>query len=326
MKPKIVLTFVYLLLIILLAVLIVQKYEASVTGRFYFVGAHDKATFNPECRNIKIIASDKYNQPLFFKDKTVYVNLKLVDKLKMPKKIGKNYNPNNPPLLYQYKSNQKNILIIGDSYTQGADVSYNESYPYYLSKMLKYNIVNLGIGGYNTKMEIKRFFIKQTIYKPTLIVWQLCGNDMEDMNEYWSLAFNIFKLLKTKGYNCTYPLDESNLILKQAGNIYYKKIFPNMERKLMDENVIKPLLKFENYLKKTHVPVILVLLPDTNNLYNKFPKYFHDNITVIDMKKEIPFPGWKPPFTVSKTKIHFSPRTNKELAEVLAQKIKEVLK
>ncbi len=326
MKPKIVLTFVYLLLIILLVVLIVQKYGASVTGKFYFVGGPENVSFNPECNSIRIIASSEYNKLLTFKNKTVYININLIDKLQVPERFKQGFLITSPPLLYSFNPRRKNIVIIGDSYSQGADVSYTESYPYYLSKLVNANIINLGKGGYNTKLEIERLFKVGMSYHPELIIWQLCGNDMEDTTIYWSLVFQVMNLLESRGYNCKEPLNEGNKVLTQTSEIYYKDIFPKERKELIKENIVKPLLQFQQLLVNKSIPVILIMIPQSSYLLQYFPDYFKENITILDMEKEMGFPGWRPPFTVSKDKIHFSARTNKELAEVLAKKIKEVLK
>jgi hypothetical protein len=43
---------------------------------------------------------------------------------------------------------QIDILAIGDSHTQGFNVSYNQSWPYILAGKTKKNVYNLGVGGY----------------------------------------------------------------------------------------------------------------------------------------------------------------------------------
>ncbi len=324
MKPKIILTFVYLLLITLLLVLIVQKYEASVTGRFYFVGAHDKATFNPECRNIKIIASDKYNQPLFFKDKTVYVNLKLVDKLKMPVKYAKIFNTSKPPILYKFDKNRSNIVVVGDSYTEGCGVKYNQSYPYYLSKDINKNVINLGVGGYNTKLELERFKEIGLKYHPKLIIWQYCYNDYEDTNQFQRLLYNVFLLLKKSHYDCNEDKISGNPIFDKTMRLYYRFFVDENKDKMIKENILEPLSELQNMSKNLTMLFIIVSPQGMPYFLTNFTN--QHNVITIDVTKDLNFTGWKPPFTVSKLDWHFSPRTNKELADLLAKKIKEVLK
>jgi hypothetical protein len=43
------------------------------------------------------------------------------------------------------------------------------------------------------------------------------------------------------------------------------------------------------------------------------------------VEAEMDFPGWKPPFTVNKYKMHFSPQTNKKLADLLTKKTNETM-
>lgn len=80
---------------------------------------------------------------------------------------------------YSKPKNKVRILIIGDSFSFGTDVNDNETFPYYLQKMLpNTEIINMGVAGYgNDQMLI---YLKNTgiKYKPDIVILGAILGDM----------------------------------------------------------------------------------------------------------------------------------------------------
>lgn len=104
------------------------------------------------------------------------------------------------------------ILCLGDSYTYAGNVSYNETYPAYLQRILiakyssrKYSVINGGICEYNSKQVLARLpnFINK--YKPDMVVLLAGSSDRFNLAGYSfhekgikSLFYNlrIYKMFK----------------------------------------------------------------------------------------------------------------------------------
>lgn len=86
---------------------------------------------------------------------------------------------------YNYSIQKKDgvyrIITLGDSYTFGVNVSTEKNWTELLedylnknkrcSKISKYEVINLGVGAYDTAYEIERFKLRGIKYDPDLIVW-----------------------------------------------------------------------------------------------------------------------------------------------------------
>lgn len=86
---------------------------------------------------------------------------------------------------YLSKNNVKRILAVGDSHTFGWGVEDNQTFPFFLEKLLnenyrkeKWEVVNLGVPGYDLVQTIAMTKIKGLRYKPNVIVLQYDGDDI----------------------------------------------------------------------------------------------------------------------------------------------------
>ena len=83
---------------------------------------------------------------------------------------------------YSYGKNQNKIriLVLGDSYTFGEEVSDNETYSYYLQEMIPQSeIINMGIHGYGHGQML--VYLKEEIakYKPDIVILGFLHIDMD---------------------------------------------------------------------------------------------------------------------------------------------------
>ena len=78
------------------------------------------------------------------------------------------------------------ILALGDSHTFGWGVGQEETWPAVFEDMLlkydpkrKFEVLNLGVPGYNAVQEIQVFSTKAEALKPDLVIINYCNNDMD---------------------------------------------------------------------------------------------------------------------------------------------------
>lgn len=87
---------------------------------------------------------------------------------------------------YKCKEKTLQIITIGDSFTEGFPVEWDETYPAMLAKIfeknkIKANVINCGIGNTGPDQHLK--LLKNRILKktnPDIVVWQLYANDIWD--------------------------------------------------------------------------------------------------------------------------------------------------
>lgn len=80
---------------------------------------------------------------------------------------------------YNKHPNKIRILVLGDSYTFGEEVSDDETYPYYLQKIIQNSeVINLGVHGYGHDQMLISFMEEGIKYKPDIVVLGFIQPDM----------------------------------------------------------------------------------------------------------------------------------------------------
>lgn len=83
---------------------------------------------------------------------------------------------------FSYERNSKaRIIVLGDSFTFGDEVSDNETYPYYLQELLGsgVEVINMGIRGYGLDQMLLRLEKEGIKYKPDIVLLGFSAFDME---------------------------------------------------------------------------------------------------------------------------------------------------
>lgn len=84
------------------------------------------------------------------------------------------------------------IMTIGDSFTYGIYVNVNENWPSILEEKMnqlkcngldKFEVINLGVEGYDIEYTINRFYLRGIKYNPDLVVWLLSDWSFDKINE-----------------------------------------------------------------------------------------------------------------------------------------------
>lgn len=115
-------------------------------------------------------------------------------------------------------NNAFRIVTIGDSFTYGQNVNTEDNYPSQLEALLKktcsngtiknFQVINLGVGGYDLRYVIERYRNKGQKYKPDLVLWFVIDNDFLRINEM--LVPNLkYETQKIKDLNM--PLTDSTI-------------------------------------------------------------------------------------------------------------------
>src|SRR3989344_4665615 len=95
------------------------------------------------------------------------------------------------------------IITLGDSFTYGLYVNTKDNYPEQLEDLLnsslpcrnikKFEVINLGMGGYDIQYAAERFKKRGLKYNPDLILWLLKNDDLDQIMEKISAKSNEYK-------------------------------------------------------------------------------------------------------------------------------------
>ena len=128
-------------------------------------------------------------------------------------------------------SENNRILIVGDSFAFGDQVSNNQTLPSCIERKLKIKTDNGGVGGYGAAQSILRAKYENSKRNYSTIIWFLTfENFSQDLN-----------------FNSNFPT-----ILKKDGKLYHKKIRTNNEKvyENKNSNIKNFLLKYSFVLYK----------------------------------------------------------------------------
>ena len=222
----------------------------------------------------------------------------------------------------------RRILMLGSSITLGWGVNQKNTFSSRLEKKFLENdieveVLNAGIGNYNTERYVNLFFLKLKELKPTDIIVNYFINDIEILkapkenlllknSQLAATVYNIFqKYSQNKG-------------LDSLSN-YYKKLY-NLNS-LNVEILKKSLTKLSNYAKNEKINLYITLMPDTFNLENYKFRYVHKLIEEISKELNYNFIDLYPIFEgKSKNEIwvkHNDPHPNEKSHEIIANEIYE---
>lgn len=179
-----------------------------------------------------------------------------------------------------YPTTSADILFIGDSFTQGAQVDYSEMFSSIVSDSLpNLKVVNAGISGAGIVDEFCYFMDRGRLLKPKYVVLEIgVFNDFMEVRErhanFNSLMIEHSNLYRYIFYNfmgeddCplgrwTEPIfkdEDTNRNL----NILYTKTSPYKERD--KKNFKEYLIKFKEECRKINCELIVVLLPSKEQI------------------------------------------------------------
>jgi hypothetical protein len=112
----------------------------------------------------------------------------------------------------------KSIMFLGDSFTCGHGVQYNETYVYLAEDMLKeegyfYSLYNFGVGGYGTMQQRKIAEKYIADIKPEVVMLAFYANDPRDNLENYEM--------------CSYEVDQGGYLVKKGSS---KGLIPRIKK------------------------------------------------------------------------------------------------
>ena len=181
-------------------------------------------------------------------------------------------------------SNEMRILALGDSYIWGEGLSENEIITKKLENGLdsnynqKIEVINAGIGGYNTKDEYEQLIRLYPIYKPDLVILFFFTNDLllkDSSGEYlsWKIKTNMFLRKHSKFYAFLYYLIKSsiNSIISTPEFILPQEYYDFSDSNIGWVRFKKYFLEMKKYCHRKDAGLIFVLIPTLTNLDSNYP-------------------------------------------------------
>ena len=171
-------------------------------------------------------------------------------------------------------NNNNKLIFLGDSFTAGYGVKFDETYYYKVRKRFgeKYQFVNLGQPGASTQKEVANFDLFTTKYGKNIdtVVHQYLGNDIDDYlpKDYMAKisSDNRSELRKwIIKHSEIASLVDSYFFYRSFGQQYMNAIFSEFRD---DKLLTSHLADLNNLYEKIHdanAKVILLLFPFLNN-------------------------------------------------------------
>lgn len=197
------------------------------------------------------------------------------------------------------------IVTLGDSFTFGMYVDTENNYSEQLENLLnnallckeydKFEVINLGVGGYDIQYSSERYKIRGQKYGPDLIIWFIKNDDIIQVNEIMLPEEKII----SEELRRTGEFDK----LVEKGDYYpsWNMALQMLVDKHGEDNLLKLQIRFLEDFRKSHTPPLLIItFPSTNNDYkkglNQFAVsqsnvFFHDKIPEIFGIKDAAFPN-----------------------------------
>lgn len=184
---------------------------------------------------------------------------------------------------YSIKRNKAyRIIFLGDSSTFGWGVEKESTFEYLIEEKLNLahpaEIINFGIGNYNTEQEVNLFLEKGLKYQPDKVVVFYSINDAEKIPQKYKLWFFGYSRLFT-----FYWSKISILVSNIYGSASYKEYYSNLYHNGFSgwTRAEKAFLRLKNVCDNNGIKLQVVLLPETHDFVNYPFKNEHNFITAF---------------------------------------------
>ena len=177
---------------------------------------------------------------------------------------GRDYPVEKPKEVYR-------IIVLGDSFAFGYGVNDNETFSYYLEQKLnslnisgkRFEVLNLGVGGYNTFQEVESLNIKGLKYNPDLVIIAHHGSDMENISEIEREIDEMYSNYTSGKQNVTNNTYATLRAYFQ--NKAFQNVYEDMAKKTFDqvfENVRQPMEDIYNISKNKNFSLMITTFPN----------------------------------------------------------------
>lgn len=195
------------------------------------------------------------------------------------------------------------FLFIGDSFTQGAQVNYDEMFSTLIGDSLKKTVINGGISGAGIFDEYY-FFINQGYnLKPSVVFLELgVFNDFFDVEIHHPSKFtnylmdiSLYRYFKYNIHKEKLPLGrwtEPFFATKEDNansNILYKEMTNTKHRDI--QNLKRGLIAFKKAVDTCHGKLIIILIPSKEQISNKLLKEVQKAYAIKDNELDMSYPN-----------------------------------
>lgn len=195
-------------------------------------------------------------------------------------------------------TDKRRILFLGSSITLGWGVQEKETLTFRLQEMFKNDgkdveVLNVGIGNYNTVRYVERFLTRLKDLEPTDIVVHYFINDAEELKagggnillRNSQLAVTLWSIIQLK------IAVAKGVSLENHYKSTYKPDFTGyMEMR-------KALKRLSAYAQEKKIRLYLAMMPDVHNLTNYKFGYIHENLKKISGEHNYRFLDLLPSFS-----------------------------
>jgi hypothetical protein len=282
----------FLVIIIILAFKIINEQNGEVKGIQYI-----------SIINKKDITFDKSSLKYFYEPKAESILIENPEWLGYSVTNTMNKDSLNERFNYDLVKDGKTyrIITLGDSWTYGWYVNTNENYSevledelnkdLYCGNISNFEVINLGVGGYDIEYALNRFIKRGVKYKPDLVIWFVNNWNFEKIKE----LFNpIYTELGNKGIPDFDPKTRTNpryqISLKRIKEQYGNDIFFNYNKEVVQKFIdhysnYKFLIMSLPFLRSQYKTMIKDLITNTGfkysddvtNVFNDDNYHFIDN-------------------------------------------------
>ncbi len=213
----------------------------------------------------------------------------------------------NDETILKKPTNTYRILVIGDSMTMGWGVRQEKTYPAQLEELLnaeppdvfrnsvKFEVLNLGVGNYNTVQEIVYLRKVGLQFEPDIIILGYFINDAEPtplVREGFLIENSYlyaFILSRFRG------LPIGNDALTDYQDYYSHLYLPDQQGWKATKN---SLIQFAEIGLESGIPIAIVIIPELHDLSDTYPfSNIHDELASIANDEKIPIVDLLPIFS-----------------------------
>jgi lysophospholipase L1-like esterase len=227
----------------------------------------------------------------------------------------------------------RRVLFLGDSYTLGWGVPEEATFSRQLEKLLSgknpsTQVFNLGVGNYNSAMEVELFKQKGLVLGPDLVILMYYINDVEPTPELGSLGYWLQKHFYLLGAMRT-KMKQLALMGKGGdwlGNYYSRLYDPDAPGLRQNRQALLELIRI---CRERNIRLLMVNIPDLRRLDTYPFTYATAFIRGLAAENRVPFLDLLPVFAgdggrslwVSDEDSHSNARANKLADEAIYNKI-----
>lgn len=198
------------------------------------------------------------------------------------------------------RAGRKRILFLGDSFTLGWGVPFNQVCAKQLENRLNkdrndFEVVNMGIGNYNSAMEVELFKLKGLKLNPDMVVLMYYINDTEPTPEISNITYQLCKHSYLLGYldakltGLKMNIGSNDMLLD-----YYTSIYAEGSAGMkINKEAIRELIKI---CRDRNIKLLIVNIPDLRRL-KEYPFAFATTyIRGLAQESRVPFLDLLPVF------------------------------